>query len=257
VIETKLPDIADFVRTYMGLEPSRDLIPTQPTAHYCMGGIPTDVEGRVVMDEKNTVAPGFYAAGECACVSVHGANRLGTNSLVDILVFGRRAGRHMLRYLPQAEPLPLPLQPEEAAQANIARLLKSKGKESAVGIRESLQENMMSLVGVYREETQMKQMIDKIGELRSRYADVKVQNQGKKFNTELVQAVELGYLIDTAEATAVAALARQESRGGHSRRDYPKRDDANWLKHSLVYTSSRGTELKYKPVVITRFPPKE
>jgi succinate dehydrogenase / fumarate reductase flavoprotein subunit len=257
VIETKLPDIADFVRTYIGLEPSRDLIPTQPTAHYCMGGIPTDIDGRVVMDENNTVAPGFYAAGECACVSVHGANRLGTNSLVDILVFGRRAGRHMLKYLPQAEPLPLPSQPEEAAQADIARLLKGKGTEGAVGIRESLQENMMNLVGVYREETQMKQMLDTLGELRSRYADVKVQNQGKKFNMELVQAVELGYLIDTAEATAVAALARQESRGGHSRRDYPKRDDANWLKHSLVYTSSRGTELRYKPVVITRFPPKE
>ena len=257
VIEKKLPDIADFVRTYMGLEPSTDLIPTQPTAHYAMGGIPTDVNGCIVADEKNTVVPGFYAAGECACVSVHGANRLGTNSLVDILVFGRRAGRHMTNFVPHADFLELPSKAEEPARAEIDRLLKGSGSESAVGIRETLQEKMMDLVGVYREEKQMQQMVAMIQDLRARYANVKVKNREKNFNTELMEAVELGYLLDTAEATAAAALARQESRGGHSRRDYPKRDDGNWLKHSLAYRAEGSVEMKYKPVVITRFQPKE
>jgi len=256
VVEKKLPDIQDFCRTYLGIDPAVEPMPVQPTAHYGMGGIPTDVDGRVVIDETGTPLPGFYAAGECACVSVHGANRLGTNSLVDIVVFGRRAGNHMARYIAASDFLPLPADPEAPLREEIARLLNGTGSESAAGIRRELQQIMMDNVGVFRQEQRMQQAIEKIGELQERYQQLNLQDKGKTFNTELLAALELGYLLDMAHVTAASALARRESRGAHSREDYPERDDDNWLKHTLAYQSDESITLKYKPVVITRFEPK-
>jgi succinate dehydrogenase / fumarate reductase flavoprotein subunit len=256
VVEAKLPDIADFCRTYLGVDPALQPMPVQPTAHYAMGGIPTDLHARVVVDGNNTPLAGFYAAGECACVSVHGANRLGTNSLVDLVVFGRRAGRHMVRFVREHDFVPLPAKPECQACDDVEHLLGSTGGETVADIRAELQQVMMDNIGVFRIEEQMRAAVDKIHELQERYRHVSLQDKGRKFNTELLEAIELGYLLDLAEITAESALARQESRGAHSREDYPQRDDENWLKHTLAYRTDNGVELKYKPVTITRFTPK-
>ncbi len=261
VIEKKLPDITDFVRTYLGIDPVDAPVPVQPTAHYAMGGVPTDNQGRVIRDEKNTVVPGFYAAGECACVSVHGANRLGTNSLVDILVFGRRAGKDMARYIAQEDFAPLPPKPEESASALMARLRGGNGKdtiESVAAVRDELQKEMMDKAGVFRTAETLAAGRERVRALQERYRRVRIQDTGHVFNTDLVEAIELGFLLDTAQVTVEAALARQESRGAHSREDFPKRDDVNWLKHSLGYqTPSGAIEFRYKPVSITRFQPQE
>jgi succinate dehydrogenase / fumarate reductase flavoprotein subunit len=256
VIETKLPDIADFTRTYLGIDPAVEPMPVQPTAHYAMGGIPTDVHGRVVVDEKNTVLPGMYAAGECACVSVHGANRLGTNSLVDLIVFGRRAGRDMVRYVKEADFAPLPAEPESQVEAMLAHLRQSRGGESAPKLRDELQKLMMNRVGVFRTKEGMTEAVERIRELRERFRQVEIQDKGMRFNQELLEAWEIGCLLDLAEVTAESALARQESRGAHSRDDHPERDDENWLKHTLAYLHDDKIELKYKPVVITQYEPK-
>jgi succinate dehydrogenase / fumarate reductase flavoprotein subunit len=256
VVESKIPDIADFCRTYLGIDPAAEPMPVQPTAHYAMGGIPTDVDGRVIVDDKKTAVPGFYAAGECACVSVHGANRLGTNSLVDLVVFGRRAGRHMARFVKERDFTPLPEDSECGACDEVDRLLTGEGGESAAEIRRELQELMMDKVGVFRIEEEMRGAVGKIHELQERYRRLSLQDKGKRFNSELLEAIELGYLLDLSEATAESALARRESRGAHSREDYPERDDDNWLKHTLAYRTDRGVQLKYKPVSITRFEPK-
>lgn len=257
VIETKLPDITDFVRTYLGLDPVKDLVPIQPTAHYAMGGIPTDVDGRVTIDEKNTPIPGLYAAGECACVSVHGANRLGTNSLVDLVVFGRRAGRHMLTYVRENDLSPLPKEPDYRARAEVEWILENEGTERVATLRAELQEAMMTDAGVFRTGDGLKRLQQKLGELRTRYSQIRIDDKSRTFNMELVEALEFGFLLDCAEAIAVSALAREESRGAHYREDFPARDDANWLKHTLVARTSGGLQLSYKPVVITRFEPKE
>ena len=258
VVETKLPDIADFCRTYLGVDPAVDPIPIQPTAHYAMGGIPTDVNGRVVLDDWKTILPGLYAAGECACVSVHGANRLGTNSLLDLVVFGRRAGRDMARFCQEADLPPLPTDAIEAARERFDGLLSATGDEVVATIRDELQHTMMDNVGVFREEQGLKAAVEKVRELKERYQRVRVQDKGKVFNTELLEAWELGNLLDVAEVTAVSALNRTESRGAHSREDYPERNDEEWLKHTLAYrTEDGGIELRYKPVVITKFEPKE
>ena len=256
VVEAKIPDIADFCVTYLGVDPAVEPMPVQPTAHYAMGGIPTDVDGRVLIDEKNTPLPGFYAAGECACVSVHGANRLGTNSLVDIVVFGRRAGLDMARFIAENDFVPLPPEPECKACEEVERLLQGTGGESAADIRRELQEVMMDNVGVFRIEEQMQAAVEKVHQLQERYRQVSLQDKGTTFNTELLETIELGYLLDLAEVTAESALARQESRGAHSREDFAERDDENWLKHTLAYRTDKGVELKYKPVSITRFEPK-
>ncbi len=256
VVEAKIPDIADFCVTYLGIDPAVEPMPVQPTAHYAMGGIPTDVDGRVLIDEEDTPLPGFYAAGECACVSVHGANRLGTNSLVDIVVFGRRAGRDMARFISQNDFTPLPPEPDCPACEEVDRLLHGSGGESAAAIRAELQQVMMDNVGVFRVEGQIQEAIDRVRQLQERYRRVRLQDQGSRFNTELLEAIELGYLLDLAEVTAESALARKESRGAHSREDYPERDDVNWLKHTLAYRHDTGVELRYKPVSITRFEPK-
>lgn len=263
VIHEKLPDITDFVRTYLGLDPVKEPIPVQPTAHYAMGGIPTDIWGRVVVDEKNKILPGFYAAGECACVSVHGANRLGTNSLVDILVFGRRAGRDIARYVGENEYPPLPPHAGEATVERLARLREGRSgsggrAESVADLRETLQREMMEKASVFRTSGLLAQMSEKLFELRQRFQNVVIQDRSTVFNTDLMEALELGFLLDVAEATVAAALARSESRGAHFREDFPQRDDQNWLKHSLAYRGADGKiEFKYKPVTITRFEPKE
>ena len=260
VIESKLPDITDFVRTYLGIDPIKQPIPVQPTAHYAMGGIPTDNWGRVVVDEKSTPLPGFYAAGECACVSVHGANRLGTNSLVDILVFGRRAGRDIARFVRENDFTPLPPQPEERSRALMARLLSpgNGGSELAATVREEMQGEMMKKASVFRTAENLTELEERVRRLQERYQRVRVQDRSRVFNTDLVEALELGFLLDTAEVTVAGARARQESRGAHSREDFPQRDDANWLKHTLAYrTAAGGIELKYKPVTITKFQPKQ
>jgi succinate dehydrogenase / fumarate reductase flavoprotein subunit len=258
-VAAKLPDITDFARTYLGVDPLTQPMPVQPTAHYAMGGIPTDVDGRVVLDEHKNVLPGLYAAGEVACVSVHGANRLGTNSLVDILVFGRRSGLDAARYCREADFAPLPVRPELAVLEQLHEMRgRPDGRERAADIRDQMQRTMMECVGVFREGPGIEGAIRTLGELKERYRQVAIRDQGARFNTELLEAWELGALLDLAEVTAVAALARTESRGAHAREDYPQRDDVNWLKHSLAFRTESGTiDLRYKPVTILEYAPQE
>ncbi|WP_328494392.1 succinate dehydrogenase flavoprotein subunit [Streptomyces sp. NBC_00414] len=260
-LDAKLPDITEFARTYLGIEPYTDPIPIQPTAHYAMGGIPTNVEGEVLAD-NTTVVPGLYAAGEVACVSVHGANRLGTNSLLDINVFGKRAGIAAAEYSSTVSHIELPEDPSSLVVAQIERLRSSTGNERVADIRRELQECMDANVMVFRTEQTIKTAVEKIAELRERYLNVSVQDKGKRFNTDLLEAVELGNLLDLAEVMAVSALARKESRGGHYREDYPNRDDVNFMRHTMAYreVGDDGTEsirLDYKPVVQTRYQPME
>src|SRR5271157_3112027 len=233
VLDRKLPDITEFVRTYLGLEPLHELVPIQPTAHYAMGGIPTDTNARVVVDEKNTPLPGLYAAGEVACVSVHGANRLGTNSLVDILVFGRRGGRHAAQFIRENDWAPLPAKADEPAKALVSGLKNSRGKERAARVRSTMQNEMDERVFVERDDHGLRHALDTLDGLQEAYQRVQLQDKGKTFNTEMVEAIELGFLLECAEATIHGALARTESRGAHYRTDYQQRDDANWLKHTL------------------------
>ncbi|MFC9282885.1 succinate dehydrogenase flavoprotein subunit [Streptomyces collinus] len=260
-LDAKLPDITEFARTYLGIEPYTDPIPIQPTAHYAMGGIPTNVEGEVLAD-NTTVVPGLYAAGEVACVSVHGANRLGTNSLLDINVFGRRAGIAAAEYSHKADFVELPENPESLVVEQIERLRTSTGSERVATIRRELQETMDANVMVFRTEQTIKTAVEKIAELRERYRNVAIQDKGKRFNTDLLEAIELGNLLELAEVMAVSALARKESRGGHYREDYPNRDDVNFMRHTMAYREvgadgSESVRLDYKPVVQTRYQPME
>jgi succinate dehydrogenase / fumarate reductase flavoprotein subunit len=262
VINEKLPDITDFARNYLGVEPITEPVPIQPTAHYAMGGIPTDIDGRVAINAQWTPLPGFYAAGEVACVSVHGANRLGTNSLVDLIVFGRRAGKHMAKFIAENDHTPLPSNHEEFSREIVERLYSSTGNESAARIRSEMQNEMNDNVSVERSEESLRQALTKIDELQEAYKNVQLQDKGKHFNTELVEAIELGFLLDCCEATIHGALARTESRGAHYRLDYPKRDDTSWLKHTLAYKGAKAHDvrLEYKDVILVEdpvFKPKE
>jgi succinate dehydrogenase / fumarate reductase flavoprotein subunit len=258
VIEKKIPDVTEFARIYLGVEPLTDPVPIQPTAHYGMGGIPTNTDGQVVIGEDERPVPGLYAAGECACVSVHGANRLGTNSLLDIVVFGRRGGAHMARFAKDADTVELPARPEAEAAGALERLLSSNGSASTADIRSEMQEQMFDLAGVVRLEDGMRKLQGILGNLRERYGRAVVQDKGTRYNTELMEAWELGALLDCADTLVTAALARDESRGGHYRDDHPLRDDANWLRHSLAYREDGGSvRLEYKPVKMGPYVPME
>jgi succinate dehydrogenase / fumarate reductase, flavoprotein subunit len=258
VIEKKLPDIADFCRTYLGVDPVKEPMPIQPTAHYAMGGIPTDADGRVVLDDRNTVVPGLYAAGETACVSVHGANRLGTNSLLDLVVFGRRSGQHMAQFCRENEHGPLPGEPAAEISAELDRLLENTEGEPAARLREELQDVMMDSVGIFRSGAGMQAAVDKVRELKERYDRVLVMDKGRRYNTDLLEVWELRNLLDLALVTAVSALNRTESRGAHLREDFPERDDEQWMKHTLATLDPAGeVTISYKPVTITKFQPKE
>ncbi|MBI5894719.1 MAG: succinate dehydrogenase flavoprotein subunit [Desulfobacterales bacterium] len=253
---SKLPDITSFCNTYLGIDPADSPIPVLPTAHYAMGGIPTDVHGRVVLDDKGTLVNGLYAAGECACVSVHGANRLGTNSLLDLVVFGRRAGRHIGDYVKQADPPQVPTSAADPARAWIGRLTDGQTGPHGGHIMEEMQTGMMEKVGIYRNAQEMQAAIDQVQALRQRYRSVRVQDTSKPFNTDLLEIIELRNLLDLALITAVSALNRQESRGAHSREDFPGRDDTQWLKHTLAYLEGDKVRLDYKAVDTSIWPPK-
>jgi succinate dehydrogenase / fumarate reductase flavoprotein subunit len=253
----KLPDIVDFNRVYLGIDPMTQPMPIQPTAHYTMGGIPTNKFGEVVIDDKGTVFPGLYAAGEVACVSVHGANRLGTNSLLDLVVFGKYAGLRAAEFALGSDFTPLPNDPAGFAKQQFDTLRNGDGKENAFEIGREMKKVMFDDVGIFRSEIGMKNALEKVRELRERFSHVKVSDSGRIFNTELLNAWELGNLLELAEVVTVSALNRTESRGGHAREDYPKRDDANWLKHSLIWSKNGKLEIGYKPVVITKYEPKE
>jgi succinate dehydrogenase / fumarate reductase flavoprotein subunit len=256
-ILSKLPDIIDFCRTYLGVDPITDPMPVQPTAHYTMGGIPTNMYGEVLLDEKDTVLPGLYAAGEVGCVSVHGANRLGTNSLVDIVVFGKYAGIKAAEHAQGADFLRLPGDAADYAREQVDRLFNGSGTESALDISNEMKKVMNDNVGVFRVEAGMQKAVDTVRELKQRFKQVKVRDQGKVYNTDLMNLWELGCLLDLAEVTAASALVRRESRGAHARDDFPERDDENWLKHTFAWMKDGDVELKYKPVVITKYQPKK
>ena len=260
-VEAKLPDITEFSRTYLGVDPITELVPVFPTAHYAMGGVPTNVETEVLRDNDHVV-PGLYAAGEVACVSVHGANRLGTNSLLDINVFGRRAGIAAVEYANSVDHVELPADPQGATIALVERLRSSTGSERIAALRKELQETMDMNAQVYRTEVTLKQALGDVQELKRRYANISIQDKGTRYNTDLLEAIELGFLLDLAEVTVVSALERKESRGGHAREDYPNRDDVNFMRHTMAYkgTDVSGDEyvrLDYKPVNVTRYEPME
>jgi succinate dehydrogenase / fumarate reductase flavoprotein subunit len=264
VLETKLPDITEFARTYLGVDPVVEPVPVMPTAHYAMGGIPTNTDAQVLYD-NTTVVPGLYAAGECACVSVHGSNRLGTNSLLDINVFGKRSGNNAAEWVKTAEFLPLPEDPAAGVRAMLDQLRASTGTERIAVLRKELQDEMDKNAQVFRTDESLARVTETIHTLRNRFMQVSVQDKGKRFNTDLLEAVELGFLLDLAEVVVYSARNRKESRGGHMRDDYPKRDDENYMQHTMAYLtgdphSSLADDhitLDWKPVVVTRYQPME
>jgi succinate dehydrogenase / fumarate reductase flavoprotein subunit len=258
LIEEKLPDITEFARVYLQVEPTTEPVPIQPTAHYAMGGIPTDTDGRVVLGPEETPVPGLYAAGECACVSVHGANRLGTNSLLDIVVFGRRGGAHLAHYAKEVDLPALPERPAERTLGLVNAILTREQGDNAADIRKELQDSMFDFAFVVRSEDGLAKMQEILVSLRERYDRVTITDKGSVYNTDLMETVEVGFLLDCAEAMVVAARARTESRGAHFREDHPLRDDANWMKHTLAYRGDDGSiTLDYKPVKLGPYVPME
>ncbi|MEY4263429.1 MAG: hypothetical protein RLY88_1137, partial [Actinomycetota bacterium] len=256
VIDEKLPDITEFARTYLGVEPYTEPVPVFPTAHYAMGGIPTNVQAEVLRDNK-TVVPGLYAAGECACVSVHGANRLGTNSLLDINVFGKRAGIAAVKYAATAKHVPVPANAADEVISIIQKVRNSNGAEKVAVLRKELQDTMDKNAQVYRTEESLDEALAKIKELRGRYENISVQDKGARFNTDLLEAIELGFLLDLAEVLAFTAKERRESRGGHFREDYEKRDDEKFMVHSMAYKNGQKIKIDWKPVTVTNYQPME
>ncbi len=254
----QLPQIHELAYKFLHVDCIKDPIPIQPTAHYSMGGIPTDKHAQVLADGKEKPVVGFYAAGECACVSVHGANRLGTNSLLEASLFGRRAGIAIDGFLAETEDFPeLPASAAEAAIEEIENLISASGTENVSEIRKELQEKMMVDCGIFRDREKLQRMADKLDELKDRFAKIKVDDRSQKFNFDLMEALELGHMLEFADTIVAGALNREESRGAHSRTDFPKRDDGNWLKHTLAWKRDGKIDFDYKPVVITRFQPKE
>ncbi|WP_262406063.1 succinate dehydrogenase flavoprotein subunit [Protaetiibacter sp. SSC-01] len=264
VLETKLPDITEFARTYLGVDPVYEPVPVMPTAHYAMGGIPTNVKAEVLRDNE-TVVPGLYAAGECACVSVHGSNRLGTNSLLDINVFGKRAGNNAVDYAETVDFTPLPADAAAAVREMVDNLRNASGTERIAALRKELQEEMDRNAQVFRTDESLAKVTETIHQLRERYKNVSIQDKGNRFNTDLLEAIELGFLLDLAEVVVFSAKNRKESRGGHMRDDYPKRDDETYMKHTMAYltgdphsaNAADHITLDWKPVVITNYQPME
>ncbi|MDP9068627.1 MAG: succinate dehydrogenase flavoprotein subunit [Actinomycetota bacterium] len=258
VVETKLPDITEFARTYLDVDPLKEGVPIVPTAHYAMGGIPTDITGAVRADHEGALVPGFYAAGECACVSAHGANRLGTNSLLDIVVFGRRGGIAMAEYASATKLPEIPEEPAKHIQSLLAGLFEGGGPEYSADVRTRLQAVMMDKASVVRTEESLSEALAEVRELRRRYEQCRVRDRSKVYNTEVTEHIELGYLIDMAEALVVSARARTESRGGHYREDHQLREDDHWLKHSFITkTAEDELELAYRDVTMGRYIPVE
>ncbi|MGJ9373611.1 succinate dehydrogenase flavoprotein subunit [Nesterenkonia sp. CF4.4] len=262
-IDAKLPDITEFARTYLGVEPYTEPVPVFPTCHYAMGGVPTTVKSEVLQD-NDTVVPGLFAAGEVACVSVHGSNRLGTNSLLDINVFGKRAGLAAAEYAATADFVEIPENPTAFTENQLNAMRASTGGERTATLRTELQETMDANMQVFRSEETIKEALAVIADLRTRYKNVQIQDKGKRFNLDLLEAVELGFLLDMAEVMTVAALHRKESRGGHYREDFPERDDENFMLHSMMYLDpesstdgTHGIRADTKPVVFTRYEPME
>lgn len=259
-LNAKLPDIMEFSRTYLGVDPVKEPVPVFPTCHYVMGGIPTNIHGEALRDNENVI-PGLYAAGEVACVSVHGSNRLGTNSLLDINVFGRRAGIAAAEYALAHEHVELPENPTTMVEEQLAGLLSEHGDERVADIRKEMQQTMDSHASVYRTEDTLKQALTDIQALKARYERITVSDKGKRYNTDLLEAVELGFLLELAEVLIVGAIARKESRGGHAREDYPTRDDTNFMRHTMAYKQgadlASDIRLDYKPVTFTRYEPME
>ncbi|MET4782721.1 succinate dehydrogenase flavoprotein subunit [Glaciihabitans sp. UYNi722] len=264
VIDEKLPDITEFARTYLGVEPYTEPVPVLPTAHYAMGGIPTTNNAEVLRSNTETV-PGLYAAGECACVSVHGSNRLGTNSLLDINVFGKRAGTNAVEYVKTAEWVPLPENPAGGVVKILDMVRSGTGTENIAAIRKELQDSMDRNAQIFRTDESLGEVTTLIETLRARYHNIALRDKGKRFNTDLLEAVELGFLLDLAEVLVYSARSRKESRGGHMREDYPERDDKNFLVHTMAYLTGdpesadagEHIRLDWKPVVITNYPPME
>ena len=255
MLTDKLWEIASFAKIYLGIDPARQPIPVLPTCHYIMGGIPTDVDGRVLSDEKGSSVPGLYAAGECACVSVHGANRLGCNSLLDLLVFGRRSGIAMKGDIPRFKHRPLTIAPTKKVEEKIEKLLGRHGAENSNRLRQAMQSLMMEVGSVFRDEEGLKKGIEQIQSLRDAYRNIHITDKRKAFNYELMEAIELGHELDLSEAILVSALHRKESRGAHFREDFPARADQYYLKHTFLFNTSKGPKVKYRPVKIKRFQP--
>ncbi|GAB2912623.1 succinate dehydrogenase flavoprotein subunit [Rhodococcus aerolatus] len=260
VLEEKLPDITEFSRTYLGVDPLTELVPVYPTCHYVMGGIPTTIRGEVLAD-NDTIVKGLYAAGECACVSVHGSNRLGTNSLLDINVFGRRAGMAAAEHANSVEFTEMPAEPTKMVEDWLELVLSEHGHERVADIRTELQQSMDNNASVFRTEETLKQALTDVQALKERYGRITVQDKGKRYNTDMLEALELGFLLEMAEVTVQGALNRKESRGGHAREDYPDRDDVNYMRHTMAYKQGDGLmsdiRLDWKPVVQTRYEPME
>jgi succinate dehydrogenase / fumarate reductase flavoprotein subunit len=258
-ITERLPQVYNLAKDFIGVDCIKDPVPIQPTAHYSMGGIPADNDCHVYLDEKGKHVVGFYVAGECSCISVHGANRLGTNSLLEALVFGRRAGKKMREDVPGLQLSGVDEQREIAAvEKEIEALYQGAGTEDLDAIREELKQTMTLKAGVYRDAAGLEPAQAKIKQLRQRFSKLRVRDKGKAFNINLLETLALSNMLEFSELIVDGALARQESRGAHFRNDFPKRDDNNWLKHTLAFrTADGGHQLRYKPVKITKYQPEE
>jgi len=248
----RLPGIRDLAINFVGVDPIENPVPIQPGQHYTMGGIDTNIDGA-------TKFKGLYAAGECGCVSVHGANRLGGNSLLDTVVFGKRSGRVAADYVLAKEKLKegegVVSKCQRETKARIDEILSRKGPENHADIRVEMKETMITKIGIFREKALMEEAVQKVRELKDRYTRVTVQNKGKAYNIDLVRALEIEGMLDVAEAIAVGALKREESRGAHSRLDFKERDDVNFLKHTIAVYTSKGPTIDYSPVKITKYKP--